>query len=228
MANTNDIAIIKISLSDRERNFCEDDAHRTLNNRKDLILCTKENELDEEKPLDETKLAALFKADLTQNETEIKMIELGGIKLTSTVIDLIANCGAKRIQCLRLYDCLGLTDEVVKLFGQRFGGSITHIELVGANPLLTESGVKALISSIGNLEVLHLDNAIALLAEKDGTITNMRHIWSKVNGVEDLPKMSEFTVKYAPYLRHLDITLSGTKEKTPEFIKLLGALTGVS
>lgn len=223
-----DISTIKISLSDRERNFCEDDTHKTLNNRKELILCTKENELDEEKPLDEAKLSALLKADPAKNATEIKMIELGGLKLTPAAIDLIANCGAERIQCLRIYDCVGLTDEVVKLLGQRFGKSLSHLELVGYTTSLTEAGVKAFLAAIGNLEVLHLDNAIQLLADNNGTITNLRHVWSKVNGVEELEKLSQFTTKYAPYLRHLDITLSGTKEKTPEFIKLLGSLTGVS
>lgn len=106
---------IKVSISDRERNFCEDDAHRAANNQKELILITRENELDEEKPLDETKLATLL-AD--NKAAEVKCLELGGLKLTPSCIEKIANCGATKLQCLRLYDCLGLSDEVVKLFGK--------------------------------------------------------------------------------------------------------------
>ncbi|KAH9406050.1 hypothetical protein TYRP_014348 [Tyrophagus putrescentiae] len=225
MASTN-LTTIKVSLCDRERNFCEDDAHRTSDNRKELILCTRENELDEEKPLDEEKLSALLKADPAKNETEIKMIELGNIKLTPGAVELIANCGAKALGCLRLYDCGGLNEETLKLFGQRFGKSISHLELLGAS--LTEAGLRAMIASIGNLEVLHLDSAISLLADYSGTITNLRHVWSKVSGAEDLPRLSQFVVKYAPYLRHLDITLHNTKEKTGEFVKLLSGLTGLS
>lgn len=221
-----DLTAIKVSLCDRERNFCEDDAHRAADNRKELILCTRENELDEEKPLDEEKLSALLKANPAKNETEIKMLELGNVKLTPGAIELIANCGAKAINCLRLYDCAGLNEEALKLFGQRFGKSLSHLELLGAS--LTDAGLKAMIASIGNLEVLHLDNAIGLLADYSGTITNLRHVWSKVSGPEDLPRLSQFTVKYAPYLRHLDIVLYNTKEKTGEFIKLIGGLTGVS
>lgn len=105
---------IKVSLSDRERNFCEDDAHRPSTNRKELILCTRENELDEEKQLDEEKLTNL----LSNNQAAgLKCLELGGIKLTPKAIQLLADCGAKQLQCLRLYDCVGLSDEVVKLFG---------------------------------------------------------------------------------------------------------------
>ncbi|KAI2806084.1 hypothetical protein BLOT_005095 [Blomia tropicalis] len=223
-----DLTTIKVSISDRERNFCEDESHRAASNRKELILITRENELDEEKPLDEAKLSALLKADPKKNETEIKMIELGGVKLTPGSIDLIGNCGAKQVACLRLYDCVGLTDEVAKMFGQRFGKSLTHLELVGSAATLTEEGVKALIYSIGRLEVLHLDNAISFLAKYNGTITNLRHVWSKVNGVEDLTSLSQFVVKYANYLRHLDITLSNTKDKTAEFVKLIGQLTGLT
>ncbi|KAJ6218161.1 hypothetical protein RDWZM_009318 [Blomia tropicalis] len=62
----------------------------------------------------------------------------------------------------------------------------------------------------------------------NGTITNLRHVWSKVNGVEDLTSLSQFVVKYANYLRHLDITLSNTKDKTAEFVKLIGQLTGLT
>lgn len=95
------------------------------------------------------------------------------------------------------------------------------------NTEVTNVGLKALIESIGNLEVLHLDNAIGLLSERNGTITNLRHVWSRING-DELDKLSQFTVKYAPYLRHLDITMANTKEKTPEFIKILENLTGLT
>lgn len=91
----------------------------------------------------------------------------------------------------------------------------------------TEDGVRSLIMSIGNLEALHLDSAISLLATNSGTITNMRHVWAKLTG-DELDKWSAFTIKYAPYLRHLDLTLMNTKEKTAEFVKLIGNLTGVS
>lgn len=91
---------------------------------------------------------------------------------------------------------------------------------------VTDEGLRGLISSIGNLEALHLDHAITFLATYSGTITNMRHIWAKLSA-DDLDKFSQFTVKYAPYLRHLDVTLINTKDKTPEFIKLIGNLIGV-
>ena len=220
------MSTFKVSLSDRERNFCEDDAHRAEENQKDLILSTRENELDDEKPLDSGKVEAFFKSNAAKFETELKMIELGGIKLTKGDIDLIANCGAKRVQCLRLYDCVGLNDETLKLFGQRFGQSVSHLELIDKN--VTDNGVRALLQSIGNLEVLHLDNGIAMLADYSGTITNMRQVWSKVNSDADLEKLSQFTVKYAPYLRSLDITLANTKDKSGKFIELLANLTGVS
>lgn len=100
------------------------------------------------------------------------------------------------------------------------------MEILGNNSLVTEAGLKALLGSIGNLEALHLDDAIALLANYSGTITNMGHVWSKIN-INQKDQLSQFTIKYAPYLRHLDITFSNTKEKTNEFIKLLENLTGV-
>ncbi|UXI17510.1 ras GTPase-activating protein 1 [Sarcoptes scabiei] len=210
---------IKISLSDRERNFCEDDNHRSSSNCKELLLINKENELDEQKPLNED-------AFVKMQATEAICLELGGLKLTPSSIEKIGNCGATKLQCLRIYDCLGITDEAVKLFGQRFGKTITHLEMIG-NSDITNAGYKALLASIGNLEVLHLDDAIGLLADYSGTITNMRHVWSRVSG-DELEKLSQFTVKYAPYLRHLDITFNNTKEKTAEFIKLLGNLNGLT
>ncbi|KAH7640961.1 hypothetical protein HUG17_8430 [Dermatophagoides farinae] len=216
---SNELKTIKISLSDRERNFCEDDQHRSETNLKDLILFTKENELDEQKPLDEEKFAKL-------SAINISCLELGGLTLSSSAIKLLGDCGAQKLQCLRIYDCLNVNDEAIKLFGQRFGKTIAHLEMLG-NTGVTDVGLKALISSIGNLEVLHLDNAIGLLAEHRETITNMRHVWSRING-DELEKLSQFTAKYAQYLRHLDITFANTKEKTPEFIRLLENLTGLT
>ncbi|KAH9420688.1 hypothetical protein DERP_001119 [Dermatophagoides pteronyssinus] len=216
---SNELQTIKISLSDRERNFCEDDQHRAGSNLKDLILFTKENELDEQKPLNENEFAKL-------SAVNTLCLELGGLKLSSSAIKMIGDCGMQKLQCLRIYDCLGINDEAVKLFGQRFGKNIAHLEMLG-NTEVTNVGLKALIESIGNLEVLHLDNAIGLLSERNGTITNLRHVWSRING-DELDKLSQFTVKYAPYLRHLDITMANTKEKTPEFIKILENLTGLT
>lgn len=110
--------------------------------------------------------------------------------------------------------------------GQRFGKNIRDLEVVGSMEGVTEDGLRALIASIGNLEALHLDQAITFLATYSGTITNMRHVWAKL-AADDLDKFSQFTIKYAPYLRHLDLTLINTKDKTPEFIKLIGNLSGV-
>lgn len=230
---------IKISLSNRERNFCEIDSHQPQANQNDLILVTKENELDEQKPLNQVKFSELV---ANKQAINVLCLELGGLKLTPSAIEQIGNCGLEKLECLRIYDCLNLTDEAIKLFGkylhvflqfqpifsigQRFGKTICHLEILGNNTLVTEAGLKALLGSIGNLEALHLDDAIALLANYSGTVTNMRHVWSKIN-INQKDQLSQFTIKYAPYLRQLDITFSNTKEKTNEFIKLLENLTGV-
>lgn len=108
---SNELKTIKISLSDRERNFCEDDQHRSETNLKDLILFTKENELDEQKPMDEEKFAKL-------SAINISCLELGGLTLSSSAIKLLGDCGAQKLQCLRIYDCLNVNDEAIKLFGK--------------------------------------------------------------------------------------------------------------
>lgn len=218
---------LKVCISERERNFCEDDTHKPSENRADLFLNTRDNELDEVKPLDEAKLAQLLTANKAALESGLKVLELGEVQLTPTAVQLIADCGAKQVKCMRFYDCSGWNDENLKLLGQRFGKSVRDLELVGPLPDVTDAGVKALLASIGNLEALHLDRAIAVLADYSGTITNLRHVWCKVAS-EDMDKFSAFTVKYAPYLRHLDVTLSSTKEKTPNFVKLIANLNGVS
>lgn len=66
--------------------------------------------------------------------------------------------------------------------------------MVGYTTSISETGIKALLSSIGNLEVLHLDNAISVLGEFSGTITNLRHVWSKVTG-DDYDRFQQFVVK---------------------------------
>lgn len=106
---------LKICLTERERNFCEDDTHRPLKNHDDLILSTRENELDSQKPIDEKKLEALFANGAA---VKLRVLELGEIKFTPKVVELIANCGTTTLACLRLYDCIGLDDAALKLFGR--------------------------------------------------------------------------------------------------------------
>lgn len=106
---------IKISLSDRERNFCEIDSHRPETNQNDSILITKENELDEQKPINESKFSELV---ANKQAINVLCLELGGLKLTTSTIEQIGNCGSEKLECLRIYDCMDLTDEAIKLFGK--------------------------------------------------------------------------------------------------------------
>ncbi|CAG2109425.1 unnamed protein product [Medioppia subpectinata] len=209
---------LKISVTERERNFCEDESHAISDNHREVVLV---NDSDDQKPLDKPKLGEL----IGKVGKGLKVVELGGLKLDNESIGLIANSGAA-IECFRIYDCTGVTDELLKLIGQRFTKSLKHVELLGFSSSYTNDGLKALILSIGNLEAIHVDPAITLLAQIPGTVTNLKHVWSKIGGGEkDL--LSQFTIKYAPYLRNLDITLSGTRAETPEYVEILGNLANL-
>ncbi|XP_054163270.1 uncharacterized protein LOC128961087 [Oppia nitens] len=210
---------LKISVTERDRNFCEEECHRCSDNHREVVLV---NDSDDQKPLDKTKFGEL----INKLGKDLKVVELGGLKLDNDVIGLIANSGAA-IECIRIYDCTGVTDEILKLLGQRFSKSLIHVELIGfSNGFYTNEGIKALILSIGNLEAIHIDSAIAVMASMPGTITNMKHVWSKVSGNEK-ELLTQFTIKYAQYLRNLDITLSATRSETPDFVAILGNLTNL-
>jgi hypothetical protein len=100
---------LKISVSERERNFCEDESHAIVDNHKEVVQV---NDVEDQKPLDKTKLSDLVK----QIGKSLIVIELGGLKLDNESIGIIANCGAN-IECIRIYDCIGLNDECLKLIG---------------------------------------------------------------------------------------------------------------
>ncbi|CAG2164122.1 unnamed protein product [Oppiella nova] len=185
---------LKISVTERERNFCEDESHAVTENHTEVVLV---NDTDDQKPLDKTKLADL----IGKVGKDLTVVELGGLKLDNESIGAIANSGAP-IECIRIYDCTGVTDELLKLIGQRFTKTLKHVEVLGFSSFYTNDGLKALILSIGNLEAIHLDTSIALLAEIPGTITNMKHVWSKIsNGEKEL--LSQFS------LFKLSITATG-------------------
>ena len=101
---------LKISVTERERNFCEDESHAVTENHTEVVLV---NDADDQKPLDKTKLAQLI-AKVSQGLT---VVELGGLKLDMDSVNLIANCGAA-VECIRIYDCTGVTDEMLKLLGK--------------------------------------------------------------------------------------------------------------
>jgi len=100
---------LKISVTERERNFCEDETHAITDNHIEVVQV---NDAEDQKPLDKTKLADLLK----QVGQSLKVLELGGLKLDNESIALIANCGAS-IECIRIYDCIGINDESLKLLG---------------------------------------------------------------------------------------------------------------
>lgn len=100
---------LKISLTDRERNFCEDESHAVTDNHREAALI---NDADDQKPLDKTKLADLVK----KLGLDLKVVELGGLKLDNDSVGVIANSGAA-VECFRIYDCTGVTDEILKLIG---------------------------------------------------------------------------------------------------------------
>jgi hypothetical protein len=100
---------LKISVTERERNFCEDESHAMVDNHTEVVQV---NDAEDQKPLDKTKLSDLVK----QIGKSLIVIELGGLKLDNESIGIIANCGAN-IECIRIYDCIGLNDESLKLIG---------------------------------------------------------------------------------------------------------------
>jgi hypothetical protein len=100
---------LKISVTERERNFCEDESHAVTENHTEVVLV---NDTDDQKPLDKTKLADL----IGKVGKDLTVVELGGLKLDNESIGAIANSGAP-IECIRIYDCTGVTDELLKLIG---------------------------------------------------------------------------------------------------------------
>ena len=100
---------LKISVTERERNFCEDESHAVTDNHTEVVLV---NDADDQKPLDKAKLTEL----IGKVSKDLKVVELGGLKLDNDSVGLIANCGAA-VECIRIYDCTGVTDEILKLIG---------------------------------------------------------------------------------------------------------------
>jgi hypothetical protein len=104
---------LKISYIERERNFCEEDSHSIVYNHPEVINV---DDSEDQKPIDKEKLKEMLQK---MNGQKLAVLELGGLKVDFELIDLIASHNSG-VECIRIYDCIGVTDECLKIIGNHF------------------------------------------------------------------------------------------------------------